>query len=166
MLGRKRWAALIGFLVLCFAVAGVASWITQPELGGWYASIRTPAWNPPNWLFGPVWTTLYAMIALAGWLAWQAEVGPQRTRVLWLFAIQLVLNFAWSPLFFKLHQPGLAAIEIVFLWVAIGAFTVMAWDVSRMSSLLFIPYWAWVSFAAVLNITIWHMHRGTGTAGP
>jgi len=165
MPGINRWLALLAFLVLCFGVAGVAGWITRPEIGGWYAGIRKPAWNPPSWVFGPVWTALYAMMAVAGWLVWQAEPGPQRTRVLWLFAIQLALNFAWSPLFFNLHRTGLAAIEIMFLWAAIGAFTVMAWDASRTASLLFIPYWAWVSFAAVLNITIWRLNRGLEGGG-
>lgn len=166
MPGVSRWWALLGFLVLCFGVAGVAGWMTRPEIGGWYASIRKPSWNPPNWIFGPVWTTLYAMIAVAGWLVWQTEAGPQRSRVLWLFAIQLALNFLWTPLFFTLHRPGLAAVEIALLWIAIGAFALAAWQVSRTASLLFVPYWAWVSFAAVLNLTIWQMNRATGSAGP
>lgn len=166
MSGVNRWAALAVSLLLCFGVAAVAGWLTRPEISGWYSTIRKPAWNPPAWVFGPVWTTLYAMMAVAGWLAWQSEPGPQRTQLLWLFAIQLALNFLWSPLFFTLHRPGLAAIEILFLWAAIGAFTVAAWDASRAASLLFLPYWAWVSFAAVLNITIWHLNRAAGAGRP
>jgi len=160
----SRWMALLLFFLLCFTVAGVAGWITRPEITGWYSTIRKPSWNPPNWIFGPVWTTLYAMMAVAGWLAWQSEAGPQRTQVLWLFAVQLALNFLWSPLFFNLHKPGLAAIEIVFLWIAIGAFTVVAWNVSRAASLLFLPYWLWVSFAAVLNFIIWRLNQTAGTS--
>ncbi len=161
----NRWVALLGFLVLCFVVAGVAGWLTRPEIGGWYAAIRKPAWNPPNWIFGPVWTTLYGLMAVAGWLVWQAHSGPQRSRVLWLFVIQLALNFLWTPLFFLLHRPGWAAVEITILWLAIGAFTLSAWELSRTASLLFVPYWAWVSFAAVLNLTIWNLNRGQGTVG-
>lgn len=158
MSGLSRWVALLGFLVLCFGVAFVASWMTRPEIGGWYAGIRKPAWNPPNWVFGPVWTTLYAMMAVAGWLAWLSPPGPQRTRVLSLFAVQLALNFVWSPVFFSLHRPDWAAGVIVLLWLAIGSFIVAAWPVSRWAAWLFVPYWLWVSFATALNFAIWKLN--------
>ena len=154
----NRWLALFGFVVLCLAVAGVAGWLTRPEIGGWYASIRKPTWNPPSWVFGPVWTTLYVMMAVAGWLVWQVEPGSRRSLALSLFGIQLALNFIWSPLFFKLHQPGWAALEIVLLWLAIGGFTVVAWGVARAAAFLFIPYWAWVTFATALNFAIWMLN--------
>ncbi len=98
------------------------------------------------------------MMAVAGWLVWQAEPASRRTLALSLFGIQLALNFLWSPLFFKLHQPGWAAVEIVLLWLAIGGFTVVAWGVSRAATFLFIPYWAWVTFATALNFAIWMLN--------
>lgn len=161
----NRWLALALFLVLCLGVAGVAGWVTRPEISGWYAALRKPSWNPPSWVFGPVWTALYIMMAVAGWRVWLLEPGPQRARALWLFAIQLVLNFAWSPVFFNLHRPDWAAAVISLLWVSLGAFVVAAWPLSRSAGWLFVPYWAWVSFATVLNIAIWRMNRLAGTAG-
>jgi len=154
----NRWLALLGFVVLCFAVAGVSGWMTRPEISGWYAAIRKPSWNPPSWVFGPVWTTLYLMMAVAGWLVWQAEPGPQRTRALWLFAIQLALNFVWSPVFFNWHRPDWSMGVISLLWLSIGSFTVAAWAASKWAALLFVPYWLWVSFATVLNFTIWKLN--------
>lgn len=165
MPGWSRWVALLGFLVLCFGVAFVASWMTRPEIGGWYAGIRKPAWNPPNWVFGPVWTVLYAMMAVAGWRVWLLEPSSQRTLLLSVFVFQLTLNFAWSPMFFTLHRPDLAGVVIVLLWLTIGAFTVLSWTTSRTSALLFLPYWAWVSFAAVLNFAIWRLNQIPSTRG-
>jgi tryptophan-rich sensory protein len=158
MQGLNRWLALLFFLVLCFGVAAVASWMTRPEISGWYATIRKPSWTPPNWLFGPVWSALYAMMALAGWRVWLLEASPQRTLLLLVFALQLALNFAWSPVFFSFHWPGLAALVIAFLWLAIAAFTILSWTPVRISALLFLPYWAWVSFAAALNLAIWRLN--------
>lgn len=158
----NRALALVAFLLVCFGVAGIAGWLTRPEIGGWYASIRKPAWNPPNWVFGPVWTTLYAMMALAGWRAWLLDPGPGRTRVMWLFAIQLALNLAWSPVFFRMHRPDWASGIIVLLWLAIGGFILAAWPLSRTAAWLFAPYWAWVTFAAALNFAIWMLNPGAG----
>ncbi len=154
----NRWLALLCFVMLCFVVAGVSGWLTRPEISGWYASIRKPAWNPPSWVFGPVWTTLYLMMAVAGWLVWLTDPGPQRTRALWLFVIQLALNFVWSPTFFSWHRPDWAAGVISLLWLAIGSFTVAAWAVSKWAASLFVPYWLWVSFATALNFTIWKLN--------
>ena len=158
MQGMNRWLALAVFVLLCFGVAGVESWMTRPEIGGWYAGIRKPSWNPPNWIFGPVWTALYAMMAVAGWLVWQLEPGIIRTRALWLFAVQLALNFVWSPVFFNWHRPDWAAGVISLLWLSIGSFIVAAWAVSKWATWLFVPYWLWVSFAAALNFTIWKLN--------
>ena len=165
MQGMNRWLALAVFLLLCFGVAGVASWITRPEIDGWYAAIRKPIWNPPNSIFGPVWTALYAMMAVAGWRVWLVETGPRRTLLLCVFVLQLALNFAWSPMFFTFHRPDLAGLVIALLWLTIGAFTVLSWTTSRTSALLFLPYWAWVSFAAVLNFAIWRLNQIPSTRG-
>ena len=158
----NRWVALVLFLAACFAVAGVAGWLTRAAVLTWYPTIAKPSWNPPNAAFAPVWTTLYILMAIAGWLVWLQPPGPARSRALLIFFVQLALNFAWSPLFFRFHQIGAAAAEIVLLWCAIGAFILFAWNVSRAAAWLFLPYLAWVSFAAFLNWTIWTLNRGRG----
>jgi translocator protein len=115
---RNYLPSLIVFFVLCFAVAGLGSLATTPNIPIWYANLNKPAWNPPNWLFGPVWTLLYTMMAVAAWFVWK-RVG-WGTAVI-CFAVQLALNLAWSFIFFGAHQTGLALLEIILLWFAIVA---------------------------------------------
>ena len=128
---------------------------TTPEIDGWYQTLAKPSWNPPAGIFGPVWTTLFVMMGVAGWLVWQraTSIGP-----LVLFGVQLVLNVGWSWIFFGWHQPGWAFVEIVVLWLAILATTLAFFRVSRLAGWLFVPYLAWVTFASVLNFTIWRMN--------
>ena len=126
--------------------------------GDWYATLKEPSWNPPGWIFGPVWTTLYAMMAVAAWLTWRQGGWIQQRRALRLFLVQLALNALWTPVFFGLHRPGVAFAEIVLLWLAI-AWTIAAfWQVHRAAAGLLVPYLAWVSFAAVLNFTLWRLN--------
>ena len=158
---------LVLFLVICFAVAAFG---TQFTPGAWYAALAKPAWNPPSWVFAPVWTVLYAMMAVAGWLVWRvgaaapgqggAETTTVRRAALGFFALQLALNGAWSWLFFGLHRPGLAFAEIVALWIAILVTVVLFWRVRALAGALLLPYLAWVAFAAVLNLTLWQMNWG------
>ena len=126
--------------------------------GQWYASLKKPSWNPPAWLFGPVWTALYTLMAVAAWLVWRRGGWAAQRRPLLLFLLQLALNAAWTPLFFGLHQPGLAFAEIVLLWLAIAATLTAFGSVSRAAAALLAPYLAWVSFAAVLNFTLWRLN--------
>jgi benzodiazapine receptor len=119
-----RWTGLVAFVVACLAVGGLGAVVTTPEINGWYRTIAKPTWNPPDWVFGPVWTTLYVMMAIAAWLVWQKDGWRAAVVPLTLFAIQLALNFAWSWIFFGMHQPGWAFMEIVTLWIAIAATTV------------------------------------------
>ena len=159
MLIKGDWIGLIVFLVVCFAIAAFASLATRPEIPTWYAGLRKPSWTPPAWLFGPVWTALYVAMAVAGWLVWH-RAGWQGGRLaLTLFALQLVLNGAWSFIFFKFHRVGWAFVDIVVLWVAIAATIVTFAAVSQLSSLLLVPYLVWVSYAAALNLTIWRMNE-------
>jgi translocator protein len=147
-----RYLSLVAFLLL---VAAAALFGTQFEPGAWHAALEKPAWNPPNWIFGPVWTLLYVLIAIAGWLAWRA-----RHRVLLaLWAVQLLLNALWSWLFFGLHLPFVALADIVLLLLVIVAFIVVAWPRERAAAWLFIPYAAWVGFATALNAAIALMNR-------
>jgi translocator protein len=146
-----RSAFGIGILVVAAALFG-----SQFTPGAWYAALDKPSWTPPGWLFGPVWSVLYLMIAIAGWLAWQKREVTKMPVIFW--GAQLLLNALWSYIFFGLHQPGIAFVEIMVLLAAILGFIGAAWPVSRAAALLFLPYAAWVAFAAVLNFSIWRLN--------
>jgi len=132
--------------------------LTAVSVRDWYQTLSKPAWTPPDWVFGPVWTTLYFLMALAAWLVWRRTGWSTGRTALVLFALQLVLNAAWSPLFFSLHSPGIALVDIILLWAAIAA---TLWSFGRISALaasLFVPYLMWVSYATALNWAIWRMN--------
>lgn len=156
----KQAIGLIAWIMLCLAVGGLGAFATTPEIGGWYQTIRKPSWNPPNWIFGPVWTTLYIMMAVAAWLVWRKAGFRHASKPLGLFLLQLILNFAWSFIFFRYHQPGWAFVEIVALWLAITATIVAFLRVSTPAALMLLPYLGWVSFASILNFTIWQLNAG------
>jgi tryptophan-rich sensory protein len=150
--------SLIGFLLACFAAAGIGGAFTGQGLGPWYDSLDKPRWTPPSSLFGPVWTALYTAMGVAAWLVWR-RAGWSGGRIpLGLFAVQLALNVAWSGLFFGLRRPDLAAFEIVILWVAILATLIAFFRVSRPAGVLMVPYLLWVSFATALNLAIWQLN--------
>lgn len=150
-------AALAGFVVLVLAVAGIGSAVTAPAIPGWYSGLVKPAFTPPNWVFAPVWTALYVMMAVAAWLVWRGRRGP-RAPALVLFAIQLALNLAWSVLFFGLRHTAWAFADIVALLVAIGATIAAFAQVDRLAAWLLVPYLAWVGYAAALNLAIWRLN--------
>jgi len=149
--------ALAICLGICFSAAGIGSLFTNTSVTTWYAMLIKPQWTPPNWVFGPVWSTLYAMMAVAAWLVWR-QGRSETQHALRFFAVQLTLNVLWSALFFGLRMPGLAFAEIIFLWLAIGATTLTFGRTSTAAALLFVPYFAWVGFAAILNFTIWRLN--------
>ena len=158
--GTHSILALIGFLTVCFAVAGLGSVITtaQTSPGGWFETLDKPFFSPPSWLFGPVWTVLYFLIALSGWLVWrQGGFSGARVAML-LFFGQLALNFLWSVIFFGLQAPGLALVEIVILWINILLAALAFRPLSRLAAVLLLPYLAWVTFATVLNAAIWWLN--------
>jgi len=149
---RRRSLGLLGFGAAAAAAAligglGVAG--TADE----YSSLRQPSWAPPSWLFGPVWTVLYVMIAVAGWLVWRRTGWSSALTV---YAVQLVLNAIWTPIFFGFGRYGLALADIAVLWLLIGATIWLFRPGSRLAALLLIPYWLWVTFATALNFAIWH----------
>lgn len=142
-------------LSACFIVAAFGSGVTVPSISSWYSTLVKPDFNPPDWIFGPVWTVLFFMMAIAWYLVWTTN-GKQKAIYICggLFLLQLLLNFLWSFLFFFLHQPFLAFVDIIFLWCAILLTLIHFWRVSRLAGQLFLPYLAWVSFAGVLNGSI------------
>jgi len=155
---KYPWLGLIVLLVVCFAAAGIGGAVTTPKIATWYAALAKPSWNPPNWIFGPVWSVLYLCMAIAAWLVWRQGGLAGAATPLALFAVQLVLNLAWSWLFFGFQNPGLAFVDIVLLWAAIAATMVAFWFRSAIAGILFLPYLAWVSFAAVLNFVVWRLN--------
>jgi len=142
---------IAGLCAIC--VAGVGALMTQ--LGPWYESLRRPWFQPPDWAFGPAWTAIFGMAAVAGYLAWQARP-PLRAwaRICGLFAANGVLNVVWSAIYFRLHRPDWALAETAALWLSVLALIVALRPVTRTGSLLLAPYLAWVSFAAVLNYAV------------
>jgi translocator protein len=161
-MGMRDVLIFLGFLVVAFAVAGVGGLATAPGVRDWYPSLNKPSWTPPAWLFGPVWTVLYLCIAVAGFLAWRQSGFGGAKWAMRLFAVQLVLNVAWSWVFFYLRQPGWGFTEIVLLWAVILATTVAFFNITAWSGLLFVPYLLWVTFAACLNLAIWRLNPASG----
>lgn len=154
-----EWGKLLLSVALCVAVGAVAGLATASGVRDWYPTIEKPSWTPPNALFGPVWTLLYALIGGSLYLLWRAgSTGRDNRPALVLFALQLALNAGWSFLFFTLRSPALALAEIVLLWLAIVATIVAARPLSRLAALLFAPYLLWVSFALALNAAVWRLN--------
>ncbi len=147
---RLLGLAAFGAAVVAAALVGVLG-VTGTSAE--YQSLEQPSWAPPSWLFGPVWTVLYAMIAVAGWLVWRRTGW---TTALTVWAVQLVLNAVWTPIFFGFGRYGLALVDIVVLWVLIGVTIWLFRPVSRSAAALLLPYWAWVTFATALNAFIWN----------
>lgn len=151
----RNAAALAVCIVVTFLAPALGAWAMPGE---WYAALRKPAWNPPSWIFGPVWTALYFMMATAAWLVWRRGGWAGQRRALTLYFVQLGLNAAWTPIFFGLKMPGLAFAEILLLLAAIVATALAFRGVSKGAAALLLPYMAWVSFAAFLNYTLWSLN--------
>jgi len=149
----NRYVPLVLFLLLVVGGGLLIGFVARP--GAWYDGLAKPPFTPPGWLFGPVWTVLYVLIAVAGWRGWQRARSGWAMRLRW---VQLGLNFLWSPLFFGAQQPGAAFVVILLMLAAIVAFMATVWRVDRLSAWLFLPYLGWVGFATLLNGAIWAMN--------
>jgi benzodiazapine receptor len=150
--------ALLAFLAATYLVAAVSSVFTVGSIPTWYAALAKPGFNPPNQLFGPVWTLLYTLMAIAAWLIWKRPGSPLRRAGLVWFGSQLTVNFFWSFIFFRFHQIGLAFAEILLLWLAILVTMAIFFRLSKTAGWMFAPYLAWVTFASVLNFEIWRLN--------
>lgn len=154
---RHGWLVLGGFLLLCLAVGYVGGRVTAPAVASWYPALVKPSFNPPDWIFAPIWTVLYVLMGIAAWRVWRMPP-PGRRRALGLFLVQLALNLGWSLVFFGLQAVGAALIEIGVLFSLIIATMIAFWRLDRWAGLLFLPYAVWVGFAAILNFTIWRLN--------
>lgn len=160
----KTWLVLILFLAACLGAGGMGSFFTGNSVRDWYPGLRKPPGTPPGWVFGPVWTTLYVLMAVAAWLVWR-EYGAGARPALLVFFGQLSLNIAWTAIFFGSRRfgsrrPWLAFAEIVVLWLAVAATVAIFASLVPVAGLLLVPYWLWVTFAAYLNLGICRLNRG------
>lgn len=150
---------LITSIVICQLAGVIGSLFTRPAIPTWYATLEKPSFTPPNGVFSPVWITLFVLMGIAAFLVWNKGLSDQRVKIaLSIFAVQLILNVLWSVMFFGLRSPLAGLIDIVILWIAISLTVLSFFPISRAAGLLLIPYILWVSFAAVLNFSIWRLN--------
>ena len=151
--------ALAISIAICFGAAAIGGMATAGSVtSDWFFQLKKPSWNPPNWIFGPVWSALYFMMAFAAWLVWKHSGGARARVALGWFAFHLLLNIGWSVLFFGQRQIGWAVVEIGFLWLAIVITMALFYRHSRFATAILVPYLLWVSFASFLNYTIWTLN--------
>lgn len=153
----RQAAGLLGWLLLAFAAAGVGG-LASANAGAFYSELIRPSWAPPGWLFGPVWSILYAFMAIAAWLVWRERGFSGARSALVLFCVQLAANALWSWLFFVWRQGGFAFVEVLLLWSLILVTVVLFWRVSKLAAALLLPYLAWVSFASALTLALWRLN--------
>jgi tryptophan-rich sensory protein len=156
-----QWLMLIVFLGICLGVGGLGSIPTAKSVRDWYPTLRKPPGTPPSWVFGPVWTTLYVLVAISAWLVWR-EYGWGARAALMIFCAQLALNLAWSGIFFGARQIGFALVEIVILCFAILFTALIFYPLNAVAAYLLVPYLAWAMYAAYLNCGIWVLNRHDG----
>lgn len=153
---KKSYLSLFACVFLTLAAGMISGAANRPD--AWYAALVKPLWTPPGWIFVPVWIVLYVLMGVALWLIWERRSARLSSMAITLFMIQLILNVAWSWFFFGLHSPALAFADICLLWAAILATILLFASVYRPAALLLVPYFLWVSFAAVLNFSIWRLN--------
>jgi benzodiazapine receptor len=149
-----RALGLVAWIIICLVPGAIGPVLGIPD--EWYAALAKPSWNPPSWVFGPVWTMLYILMGISAWRI--SMRAPHSMRSLGLFFVQLILNAAWTPIFFGLHQIGWALVDIVLLWFAIVAVILAFSRRDKLAAALLVPYLAWVSFATCLNYTLWRLN--------
>lgn len=154
---KAQALGLAGWLVASF-ITGAAGAVASVRAASFYGQLAQPAWSPPAWLFGPVWSVLYVLMGIAAWLVWRQHGWRGASSALSLFVLQLCANALWTWLFFVWHQGALAFAEIVLLWLLIAATLLAFWRLHRLAALLLLPYLAWVSFAAALNLSLWRLN--------
>ena len=152
----KSIARLIISIVVCQLAGVIGSVFTAPSITAWYSGLNKPFFTPPNWLFAPVWITLYLLMGIALFLIWNKGLGRKNVKAsINMFAIQLALNIVWSLIFFGIRMPLYAFIEIILLWIAIAATILLFWRIDRRAGAILVPYIVWVTIASALNLFIW-----------
>ena len=146
-------------IAIPLGIGALGSLFTTPEIDGWFRTLQKPSWNPPDWVFGPVWTVLYVLMGIAFFLVWKADRQTGKSTAVTLYVIQLVLNLGWSFVFFNRHAIGWAVAEIAVLWLFILLTIFSFARFHKAAAWLLVPYISWVSFAAILNYTIWQLNR-------
>jgi tryptophan-rich sensory protein len=154
---KRQALGLTGWIIVSFATSAVGA-VASVQARSFYGQLTQPAWAPPGWLFGPAWTTLFTLMAIAAWLVWRSGGFRENRIALTLFLVQLSLNALWSWLFFAWNRGALAFVDIIVLWLFIVATLVSFWRANRLAGALLIPYVLWVSFAAALNYSVWQLN--------
>lgn len=158
-MGLSNITKAISAIALTVALGGASGYVTVKEIPTWYASLNKPSFNPPNYLFGPVWTILYILMGISLFLIWKQPPSPQRKQALTIYLLQFALNLAWSFIFFNQHQIFLALFEIIAIWICI-LLTILAFSkINKVAAWLLVPYISWVSFATVLTYYIWLLNH-------
>lgn len=158
MVKMKSYIKLILSVLLCLSVGAISGIATASSVKTWYVTLEKPVFNPPNYLFGPVWTILYILMGISLYLIMQSPKNEIRKKAITIFIIQLVLNFCWSFLFFKFNLLGISFAEIILIWISILFMIITFYKIDKKAALLQIPYLLWVSFASVLNGSIWFLN--------
>ena len=155
----RNLVGLFAFIVICLIISGIGGAITASSVETWYQALEKPIFNPPDWVFAPVWTLLYIIMGIAAWRVWRLRSFEATGKALGVFALQLGFNLAWSFLFFGLQRIDLALVEIVILLVAIIVNAIMFRRIDRLAGLMFVPYTAWVTYATILNASLWLLNE-------
>ncbi|HEY6914004.1 MAG TPA: TspO/MBR family protein [Paludibacter sp.] len=155
---RSLITKIIVCALLCLALGTASSFSTMESISTWYQFLNKPAFNPPNWIFGPVWTILYIMMGISVALVWHTPHADRRKAMIF-FAVQFILNLCWSFLFFNLHLPGVAYFEIMAMCISIALTIIAFYKINKTAALLLLPYLCWVLFATILNYSIWILNR-------
>jgi len=157
-MSKKYLFPLLISILIALSAGFIGSFFTTPSISTWYAFINKPSFSPPNWLFAPVWTLLYILMGIAAFLIWQKRDNQKTKQALRFYGTQLILNALWSIIFFGMHNPGLAFLEIIFLWIFIFLTLIKFYKINKTAGLLFVPYLAWISFALILNYAVWMLN--------
>jgi len=156
---KQKILPLIGFILITFIAAFIGSLFTTPSITSWYRNLNKPSFAPPNFLFAPVWTILFFLMAIAAFLVWQNKNNSQAKKALIFYFVQLAFNSLWSIIFFGLHNPGVAFLEIIILWLLILLTLIKFYKIQKIAGLLLVPYLLWVSFASFLNLFVWLLNK-------
>ncbi|MEJ2103590.1 MAG: tryptophan-rich sensory protein [Ignavibacteriaceae bacterium] len=146
-------------IILPLCLGAIAGMFTSQSVPEWYATLNKPSFNPPNWIFGPVWTTLYILMGISFFIIWKQDVSKERNRAILVYLLQLLLNFAWSFIFFYFNLIRFALVEIILLWISIVMMLVVFYKIKPIASYINIPYLLWVTFATVLNASYYFLNR-------